>query len=133
MAFFKLHFAVFFNENGEYITTKYISKTKKKFNYKNKTYNIRRKEASYFERKGIIYDRRYYFYNIGNPDPFKLTKPKKIILDPEQYNTILKTKVMKDLNTVKNPILQKLDTKTVIFIIAGIGIIGYIIYNGGIS
>lgn len=135
MGFFKLHFAIFFDENGENITTKNIPKDDKKFKFKDKTYNINRKKASYYEKKGLIYNKRYYFYNIGCPDPFKLVKPPqaKIIMDPEQYNTILETKVIKDLNTVKFNILDKLNAKIVIFSLAVIGIIGYIIYNGGIS
>lgn len=129
----KLHFAVFFNENGEYITTKHISKTDKKFKYKNKKYNINRKEASYFERKGLIYDKRYYFYNISSSDPYKLTKPEDVLIDPEMYNDILETKVTKDLNTVKESLLEKIDVKTAIFILLGVGALIYFLVNGGVK
>lgn len=129
----KLHFAIFYDENGEYLTTKHISKTDKKFKYKDKQYNIKRKKASYFERKGLVYDRRFYFYNIGCPDPYNLTEPPEVLIDPKMYNEILETKVTKDLNTVKESLLSKIDTKTAIFILLGVGALIYFLVNGGIK
>lgn len=130
MGFVKLYFAIFFDENGEYLTTKYFDKTAKKFEYKDKSYNINRKEGSYFEKKGLLYDKRYYFYNIDSSDPFKLKKPAKIQIDPELYNTILKTKVTKDLNTVSADITDYINAKTIPFILIALGIAGYIIFGG---
>lgn len=95
-----IHKAKFFNENGEYIKDIKIPKNEKTFEFNGGSYNVKRKDISYFEKKGVLYNTRFYFYNEKNCDPFVLKSNPAIALSPSMYNTMLKTKIAKDLNDV---------------------------------
>lgn len=97
---FKRYKAKMFNDKGEHIKDKWFSNFAKTFEFKNKAFNIKHKDATFFDTKGFFYDTRYYLYNIDNPDPFKLEKKVKPVMDSETYNLMLKTNIAKKLNDI---------------------------------
>lgn len=127
---FKLYYAKIFDENGQFVKNIWFPKFEKTFKYKSKSYNVKTKEASYYDAKGLLWDNRYYIYNISNPDPILLDKKAEPIIDPEMYNIQLENQTAKKLNDLaKGSWFKNLDFKTVITI--GAVVVGaYLLLTG---
>ncbi|MFW6130090.1 MAG: hypothetical protein ACOC56_02825 [Atribacterota bacterium] len=133
MGFVKLFYARFFDEEGKHLKDVWFRKDKSTFNFKGKSYNVKRDKASYFKKTGIFLNKRYYHYNISNPDPLFLGKTVKPLLDPEMYNIQLENKIAKKLNDVNsNGLLDKIGFKEVL-IGAVLLVGGYLLITGGLT
>lgn len=113
MGFFTLWRAVFHDDNGEEVGKKGFRASKKEFVFKSgdikRTYVIDLKNGSYFQLKGLIWDTRYYQYDINSPFPYSLKREKTRMINPlgeqatqvidsENLNIQLESKVARDLN-----------------------------------
>ncbi len=124
--------AMMFNEAGEFIDYANMPKTDNTFKYKGKAYNIDRKHSSYFKWKGLVWDTRYYFYNIDNCEPLFFNQKRKVIIEPELYNTFLETEVARKLNnTGKKNFADFLNPKVLLGAVV-VAIIGYYLLTGGL-
>ena len=91
--------AILRNSEGIQIKILKIKNTDEKIKYNNKTYIINR------EIKPIIVKRlfkkyKYYVYTLDNPMPHSFNQ-RLSHLDAEQFNTLMETKVLYDLNRLK--------------------------------
>lgn len=130
-----LYKAFFFNERGEFLGKKGFSKFKRSFVFKEGRYNTDLKEASYFISTTIplLIKSKIYFYNISNPSPLKLDKKAEPILNPDTFNTIIETKVIKDINNLPNKSLGDLLTPQNLLIgLVVIGILYYLLSGGSV-
>src|SRR6056297_1449957 len=126
----KKEYAIFFNEKGEQIEIKNISKyrTKNNFKHKNNYYLKDKKNFSHIN----IGNKTYYLYD------YKYTNPIDIINDPnnefiaENIYSIIETNILKDINRLENGILSNINPKTLIFIVGGLIAVYYLLSNGGI-
>lgn len=146
----KLYYAKFFNENNEHIKDKWFQKDKDKFKWKNKAYNHKPSGSLFYETKGLLWDRRYYIYRKDCPEPVRLDKldkykivgkrknkkdkikqVSKVLLDPEQYHTLLETEQLKKLNQPqKSGILDYVEPKHIVILISIILAIVYLVRGG---
>ncbi|MFW6129931.1 MAG: hypothetical protein ACOC56_02030 [Atribacterota bacterium] len=126
MGLVTLYFAKMYDEKGKHIKDIHFDNFKNTFKFKNRSYNIRRKEGSYFFKKGILIDKVFYQYNISNTEPFILEKkPTHTNISPEDYNTMLESKITKDLNNLakRSDLMALLQPKYIIGAIVVLGII----------
>lgn len=137
----KLHVAQFFDVRGKFIGTKtfkFSSKwglAKRTFVYRGGTYNVNsevsRSEISTFP---YLVDHVYYFYTMGNPDPLEVRHQFKPLVRSEDYNIQLESKVLRDLNKVRQGGLAALLTpQNIIIALIIIGIILYLTTGGSIT
>lgn len=133
MGFFEVRKAEFYDDRGEFLNTKWFSKHKPTFKFQEKTFINDTKNPSFKLAKGLLYNTKFYHYNINNPKPLVLNhKVEAGEITSEQLNIIIETDVLKKLNSVNSGFLANLDFKT-IAIIAVVCIAGYYIFkNGGI-
>lgn len=130
---FKTQRALFFDENGDYLGSKTFKRSEKIFKYKKNSYNIDLKYSSFRNINviPILWDRKDYYYNIGNSNPVLIDKKSEPIINPELYNIMLETKVARDLNDLSRKGLA--DFLTPRNILIGLIVVGAIIYfaSGG--
>lgn len=133
MGLITLYYGRIFDEEGKHLTDKFFRKSKNTFEYRDKSFNIKRDNPSYIEDKGLLVDKRYYHYNISCPDPLKLNEKAKPIITPEMYNTQLKTNIAKRLNEVNTSgILDDIGMKEVLFGLGALVLI-YFLLTGGLT
>lgn len=133
MGFITLYYARFFDEEGKHITDKWFQKWKNTLQYGDKAYNIKRDNPSYVEAKGLLINKRYYHYNIDNPDPLRIKTEVKPKINPELYNTLLQSKVAKRINEVNsNSILSQIGFKEIL-LIGGAIILLILFFTGGLT
>lgn len=131
MGFFKKYYGNMYDDRGEFEKSTKITVSAGVFKYKNKSYNIDLKEGSVFFKKGIIIDRYYYDYNISNSNPIKKDKKSEPIFNPELYNMMLETKVVRDLNSlVKSNLSELLTPQNIMIVVGGIAVIYYFSTGG---
>lgn len=129
------YIAQFWDEKGNYIGSTSFNRLKKTLKYKNKIYHIKIKEGSYYKRKNLslgLVDKTYYQYNISCSDPLIMDKKVEPKINPEDYNTMLETSVIRKLNNINNNIFDKIDFKKVL-IGLGVLVVGYLVITGGIT
>jgi hypothetical protein len=134
----KLHEGLFFDKSGRYLGSKLIKAStkwglsKRTFEYKGGSYNVKwkvsRAEMCYFP---WFFDRIQYYYQIGNPDPLDVKTVIKPLMNADDYNVQLESKILRELNKVRIGGLAALLTPRNIII--GLIIIAAIIYfaSGG--
>lgn len=127
----KKRIAIFYDDKGEQIARKGFSKTANTITYGNRSFNVFHDKASTTLIKRWYWNVEQYHYNINNPNPFMLNKKCEPILDSENYNIQLNTKVARDLNDLSKKGFN-LDLKTILI---GLGIIAvaYLLLSGGIK
>lgn len=126
MGIIRIKKAIRFDDNGVFIDIVKIPKQEPYFGKKHKSYNVMDKEASFFKMKGLIIDKIYFLYNINNPNPYKVDKKCEPIMNSDAYNSMLETKVIRDMNKLeKSPISDLLTPRNIII---GLVVIGAIIY-----
>lgn len=126
--------AVIFNGNtiGRIVPIK-LNDNKFKVSVLGRTYNIKTDDVMTIKISRLLKNEYYLLYHINAPDPLHITnkgvKPKHLTSD--EYNSILESKVIQDIN--KNVKLPDLDYKTIFGVIIAV-IIGFIIlvYQGGL-
>jgi len=124
----KLYYSKFFDEKGQFIKNQRFAPYSKVFSFKDKSYNVDLRDASYFDSKGILWTNRYFMYNLSNPDPLILNKKMEPIISPEIYNIMLETKTAQKLNDLSKPRFN-LNFKTLI-IIGVVIVAGYLLATG---
>lgn len=123
----KLYYALFFDDNGEFIKRIKFKRKDRVFTYERKKYNVEIQNATFYPKRFLIFFKSYfYFYNINNPSPLSFEKVVEPVINPELYNIMLETKVARDLNDLHKDFLGKLLTPRNIFI--GIILVIAIIY-----
>lgn len=135
MIFWRVYKAIFYDDKGDFVEVKQFSRKEKTFKaFGNKSFNINL-NASYFDRKHFFFDKRYFYYNINNPNPILMNKKAEPIMDSESYNVNLETKVLRDLNELSKGKgwLSNLSTQQIIIILAIIGAIIYFATGGKIT
>ena len=136
------HFAVFVDENGKQREIININNDENKFKIKNKVYIKNSNKYSNFTlKKKVFYFflqyRTYFFYQYDYSEPINFTKQKLHINNTgqpyiaEDINSILETKVLKDLNKISFNPFSNIEPKQAIIILAIIGGIIYFVTNGG--
>lgn len=94
--------AVIWDTNGEVADIVGFNKKHETFKWATptdiKSFVIDPKHASHFRRKGILFDTRYTQYDKDNPLPLEVKQTHKPIINSSILNSLLETKVMKELN-----------------------------------
>lgn len=137
----KLHTALFFDLRGEYIGSKLIKASskwgikKKTFTYGTGTYNINcnasRSRTIYFP---WLFDHLTYYYTIGNSDPLYIKHNIAPLMRADDYNVQLESKVLRDLNKVRQGGLAALLTpKNIIILLIIIAIVYYFSSGGSLN
>jgi hypothetical protein len=134
------HRAVFFDDSGNFVGTKCFKWTfsdsfgisKKSFTYKGGEYN-----CNAYSSRAIVdhfFVNEYtYFYNVNNPDPFRLSSFARPIMSPSIYKKRLNNQFIEQLHKAGNQSLSSfLTPKNIIVGIIVLGVIYYIISGGDI-
>lgn len=98
---------ILFDDKGEQIKIENLEKgTEKirlKINGKNRTYLINKKTDNYIKIKnGLMGTTKYYLFNLKQTNPFPLTSYNEQLVNSEDLDSIIETKVLKDLNQPPN-------------------------------
>lgn len=136
MGLFTIWRAVFYDNKGEACGKKKFSPDKPNFKYDNKSFIVDLQKGTYFKLRGLIWDTRYYHYQIDNPHPFSLEKDGKFkpAIDSDMLNIQLESKVARDLNRLGDKKLSDLLTPRNLIIGAVILIFLWVyLSKGGIS
>lgn len=132
----KLFYGKIFNDRGEFLKNQYFKKYEPTFKFKSKRYNINLQKGSFYEVTSIpfILKKRFYFYNINNPDPLCLDKKVEPIMNPDLYNTIIENEEAKKLNNLhKKNLLSFLEPQHIIIILIALGVGIYLLQGGSIT
>jgi len=136
MGFFKKsHIALLFDDRGELLAKKSFRRKDDFFTYDGeRKFNIILQNTTAFEKFGILWNTKYYFYNINNPNPLVLNKKLEPILNSKIYNVMLETKVARDLNDLTKSTLSQLMTpKNIIIVLAILGAVYYFSSGGTLT
>ena len=132
--FWKVYKAVFFDDRGEQVGTKKFDRKDAHFKYNDGAYNIAIKESTMFEVKGFFFDKRYFQYNLNDPNPILLDKKREPIINARLYNINLETKVARELNDLDKSDFERLFTfKNIIIVLAILGAVYYFASGGKIT
>lgn len=122
-----------YDDNGRFIKKVRLKRHEKRFRYNKKSFNIDEKEAGETNLDYWLFEKRFYHYNINNPNPFKLDKKGEPIMDSALYDIQLETKVAMDLNNLNEGNLSKLLTpRNIIIGLIVIGIIYFLLSGNSI-
>lgn len=128
---FKVYKAKMFNDKGEFVKHIWFPIYAKNFQWKDKAYLIDIKNASYDDKKGLLWDTRYFYYNISNIMPLILNKNIDSKITPELINIMLKTEIAKKLNdTNKTGVFAFLSKPKNLLIIGIIIVVIYLLSTG---
>ena len=134
MGFIKLFYGVLFDDNGDEFGKKRFKRKEEYFTKNKKSYIIDVKNASYFKKEGFILDKKYFFYNKNNPSPLRLDKKCEPILNSDSFNSLLETKVIREMNKLDKGTFGDLFTFRNILIVLGVlGVIYYFSTGGTIT
>lgn len=93
------HYAVIFDDSGHYagkVKMKYSNST---FSFNDFSYNFKPNETSFFKIKGFWGTKKYYAYNISNPDGLLLKSSGiEAVINSKTYKAILENKLVEELN-----------------------------------
>ena len=132
----KQYYGKFFDSSGQFIGNKKFKRTDGTFKYKNRRYNIKLQDSSYYEVQAIpfILKKRYYFYNLELSDPILMDKQSKPVIEPELYNLMIETEQAKKLNDLnKSGLLKFLKPEILIGLLVALGLIIYFAQGGKIT
>jgi len=128
------NYARLHDAKGMHIKDVYFQSEQETFKYKDNAYNIRLKDVTYTEQKGLIFKKRFYYYNINHTEPLILTAPIHSIIEPKLYNVMLETSQAQKLNDLsKKGLLSLLTPKVIIIGLVAIGVIIYLASGGSIA
>ena len=124
--------AVFFGRNGEEVGKKVIPVIHKRdhFNFGQKSFVIDLKNCSYFDKWGLIWNTRYYFYNLENLFPLKIEQSINPQIDSDFLNVQLENKVARDLSRTGGNFLQNLLSPRNIIIGVILAFVIYVLATG---
>jgi len=132
----KLHKGKIWDSEGKNLLgIKWFPQFAKHFKFKDKyTFNVNMERGSCESYKGFLWDTYFYHYNIKCPEPLIMApKGVKVILNPEDYNTLLNTEQLAKLNQVhKKGLLDLLNPKTLI-IIGVVCLLLYLLFTGKLN
>jgi hypothetical protein len=98
------HYAIFFDNYGLFVGRQKIKPRKSTFSYKENSYNFLPDDCSWFKISNLFIKKKFYIYNIDNPNPYKLNNCPVPILKSDVYKSILENEHIKDLNALNNGI-----------------------------
>jgi hypothetical protein len=129
------HLAIFFDDKGEYLDVCKLKRSQDTFKYgsgkEQRQFNIILDNCTTFNRKGLLFDKRYYFYNINNPMPLILNKRCEPVFNSKLYNVMMETNVAQQLNDLaKDSFAKYLTPRNIIIAIIIIGVIIYFASGG---
>ncbi len=121
---------IIIDDNGEQIKTITLKKgqtqIKTKIGNTNKRFKINKEKDKFLKIKNFMRTDKYYFFNENNPEALKLQNFETPIFNTEDFDSIIETKVLKDLNKPnESNLLNQLEFK---HILIGLGVIAVIIY-----
>ena len=126
--------AIFYDDRGEYIGTKKFDRKEAHFKYNDGAYNISIKDSTMFEVKGLFFNKRYFQYNLNDPNPILMDKKREPIMNARLYNINLETKLAKQLNDLDKGDWEKLFTfKNIVIVLAILGAVYYFASGGKIT
>lgn len=127
------HFAVFYDEAGNFHGTKKLDKNSLHFRYCRRSYVFRPKHSSFTKKWRVLWTEKYYHYNIDNPEPLIFKQDYTPFMTSQQFDTLIESKVMHELNNLARAgWLEKLLTPTNIIIgIVVLIIVWWMNHNGG--
>lgn len=119
------HYAVFYDDNGNYHGRKRIKKDSSVFSYCGRSYVFRPFHSTFFKDTGMIWKTRYYHYHVNNPEPLIIKQNYKPFMTASQFNIVIETDALKKLNDLANEsLLSKIFTaKNIIIGLIAIAII----------
>ncbi len=130
----KVNRGVIYDENGKSIKIKTFRPLSKFFSWDTRSYNIDLHNGSWFKVRGLMWDTYYYHYRVDDPNPLVIKTQVQPIMNSDLYNTMLETKVTRDINNLaKSKLSQFLTPKNIIIGLAIIGIIVYFARGGTIT
>jgi hypothetical protein len=93
------HYAVIFDDAGHYLARVKVKYTQPTFTYKEHAFNFKPNETSFFKIKTFWNTKKFYAYNINNPDGliFKSTGI-EAVMDSSVYKALLENTLVKQLN-----------------------------------
>lgn len=125
------HYGVFFDDLGYYVGRVKLDYKERKFYYKDRAFNFKPKESSFFKYATLFRTKKYYFYNINNPDPILIDKKVEPIMDAGVYKTILDSDLVKKLNPKSNNLLDFIGGWKGLILLLVVGAVIYYFASGG--
>lgn len=137
----KFHTALFFDKSGVYVGKKIFKFSsrwgirKKTFTFKDGEYNIKPDiSRAYYTTFPYLFDTIIYIYNVEHSDPLEVKTAMLPKMTPQQYNIMLESKILRDLNKVRQGGLAALlTTRNIIIILLIIGAIIYFSMGGTLT
>lgn len=95
------HYALIFDDTGHEIGKIRIRYSSPTFIFNDFGYNFNPNETTFFKIKGFWGNKKYYFYNVNNPDGLIL-KSSGItpVINSKTYKAILENKLIEELNNL---------------------------------
>lgn len=133
-----LYKALLFDDKGEHLDIVGFKRKSDIIAYAHGTnarkFNYIPDNCSYWEKRGIFFNKRYYFYNVNNPNPYIFKKTAEPVINSKIYRVMLDTKVAQDLNKLASGgLAQYLTPKNIIIGLIILGVIIYFASGGTIS
>lgn len=95
------HYGVIYDDTGHYIDKVKVKYSSPTFTFRDFAFNFKPNDSSFLKVKGFWGTKKYYHYNINNPDPLLLKKGDiKPIMDSKTYKAILENKLVQELNSL---------------------------------
>jgi hypothetical protein len=93
------HYAVIFDETGRQIGKVAVKYKDLTFSFGEHSFNFKPNDSSFLKIKGFWNSKKYYFYNIDNPDALILKSSGiEAFIDSKTYKALLENKLVQQLN-----------------------------------
>lgn len=125
------HYALFYDDNGVYVGKKRVPYRKRHFAFKERMYNFLPDDSSFFKYRSLMSTKKFYYYNINNPMPFRLKKTAEPVVDASTYKSILDSDLVKKLNPKKSNLLDLIGGWKGLVILLIVGAVVYYFASGG--
>lgn len=125
------HWAVIFDKHGWFIKTRKIKYRERTFKEKDFTYNFVPDKASFMKVKTMFSTRKYYMYNLYNPNPILLNGVNKPLISADTYTDVIEANLIKQLNDVQGNLLKRLLTPRNVMLALVIILVIYYFASGG--
>lgn len=123
---------VFYDDNGKFLDKKKVKRKDTIVEWNDETYNISIGEGSITEIECLWFNKEYYHYVRGNPNPLKLNKKCEPIINARLYNIQLNTHLAEELNNLSNDWKKLITPRNIIIFLVIVGIIVYLFMGGKI-
>jgi hypothetical protein len=97
------HYGIIYDDTGFQLGKVRVKYSNLTFKFKGHSYNFKPNDSTFTKIKGFWGTKKYYHYNINNPDPLLLSSSGiKAVMDSKVYTSILENTHIKDLNSLAN-------------------------------